>query len=86
MKATMLAVAALLAALPLAMRLQSLPREDAATATATAMRRGLDRRFLQSRQDMSWQRREAWLDMRREQDRRTPEGLRVQAQAPQPER
>jgi hypothetical protein len=80
MKATMLAVAALLAALPLTMRLQSFPREDAATADA------LDRRFLQSRQDMSWQRREAWLDMRREQDRRTPEGLRVQAQAPQPER
>jgi hypothetical protein len=84
MKATMLAVAALLAALPLAMRLQSLPREDAATTAAA--RRDLDRRFLQSRQDMSWQRREAWLDMRREQDRRTPEGLRVQAQAPQPER
>ena len=82
MKATMLAVAALLAALPLAMRLQSLPREDAATAA----RRDLDRRFLQSQQDMSWQRREAWLDMRREQDRRSPEGLRVQAQAPQPER
>ncbi len=84
MKATMLLVAALLAALPLAMRLQSLPREDAATAAAA--RRAIDRRFLRSRQDMSWQRREAWLDMRREQDRRTPEGLRVQAQAPQPER
>jgi hypothetical protein len=71
---SILIVAGLLASIPLAALPQTWPREH----PADAAQRDIDRRFWAGQAEMDRLRAETWRDMQRQQDQRTPEGLRLE--------
>ena len=77
---TMLIAAAVLAAIPLAALPQTWPREH----PADAGRGDLNRQFWAGQAEMERLRAETWRDMQRQQDLRTPEGLRPEGLRPHP--
>ena len=83
MRAAMLIVAGLLASVPLAAQQPYAfpPRQHPTDAAMD----DVSRRFLQSQRDMDRLRRETWQDQQRQQDQRTPKGLRPEGLHPHPQ-